>query len=116
MSETENLPNVKEVSPEAEFPGSIALPHGASGLVLVNIADANYFQLSGDLPDIGKGFGPTGGVVISSQALRLLGLSPSAATLGTNILVTAFYTSATSSSAYNVTSNEAVPITGIVHE
>ncbi len=111
---TSKLPDVAEVSPEAEFPGAVELPGGASGLVLVDIADSNYFPLSGDLPDIGKGFGPSGGVIITSQALRLLDLSSTASTLGKEVLVTAFYPGPAGGNAYDVTSTTAVPITGIV--
>ena len=108
------LGDVTKVSPVAQFGGSVAIPGAAPGLVLVNIADANYFPLSGDLPDIGKGFDAAGGVVITSQALRLLDLPATAATLGKDVLVTAYYPSPTGGNTYDVTSTSAVPITGIV--
>jgi ABC-type antimicrobial peptide transport system permease subunit len=114
VDQVSKMPNVQEVSPLAEFSGAVQIPGQASGLVLIDIADKNYFTLSGALPDIGQGFGPSGGVVISSQALKLLNLSSTAATLGTEVLVTAFYPGADGGSAYDVTSTSALPITGIV--
>jgi len=113
VSSTSALPLVKEVSPVAEFPGAV-MSQGSSGLVLVDVADANYFKLSGDLPDIGQGFGQSGGAVISNQALRLINLPASVSTLGKMVSVTVFYTSADGTSTYVVTSTTAMPITGIV--
>ncbi len=114
VAQVSQLQDVQTVSPVAEFSGAVQVPGGTSGLVLVDIADPNYFTLSGALPDIGQGFGPSGGVVISSQALKLLNLSSTAATLGKQVFVTAFYPGDNGGAAYDVTTTSNLPITGIV--
>jgi len=106
------IPNVKAVSPVGEFPGS-ASSGGVSGLVLIDIVDANYFPLSGNLPDLGAGFGNAPGAVVSTQALQILGLPTGPSSIGKDVSVTAFYPSADGASTYDVASMSQVPITGI---
>ncbi|HVN26074.1 MAG TPA: ABC transporter permease [Candidatus Paceibacterota bacterium] len=114
VDQVKAMADVAVVSPVAEFSGAVSMPGGSSGLVLVDIADPDYFDLSGSLPDIGKPFGPSGGVVISSQALRLLNLSSTPSTIGKQVLVTAFYPGPNNGPAYDVTSTSLLPVTGIV--
>jgi putative ABC transport system permease protein len=106
------MANVKAVSQVAEFPGSVQIG-GGSGLALIDIVDSNYTALSGDVPDIGTGIGKTPGVVVSSQALRLLNIPADNSAIGKEISITAFYPSADGQSTYNVPSKEPVPIIGV---
>jgi putative ABC transport system permease protein len=103
---------VVAVSPVAEFPGSIQV-NGISGLALINIVDGNYTALSGDVPDIGTGIGKTPGVVISSQALRLLNMPADSSAIGKRISLTVFYVQTASGTNNNVSTQDAVPILGI---
>ena len=106
------IENVKIVSPVAEFPGSIQIGQG-SGLALIRIVDENYTALSGNIPDVGKGIGKMPGVVVSTQALRLLDLPADASVIGKEISITAFYPSADGISTYDVSSKDDVTIIGI---
>lgn len=77
-----NMPNVGEISPMAEFPAEIKAG-GATGLVVAKVINSSYFRLSGLMPDTGKVFkeGETG-LVLSSQAAKLLDLAPDQTSIG----------------------------------
>ena len=85
--------DVSEVSPIAEFQGEISQGNNAGVLIDTRIVNSSYFRLAGILPDIGTV--PTkdnGGVVLSSQALIPLGLSPSdSALLDKTVNLKVFY-------------------------
>jgi ABC-type antimicrobial peptide transport system permease subunit len=106
------IPNVKAVSPEAQFPGSVQTGN-ISGLVLINIVDSNYTRLSGDIPDVGIGIGSKTGIVASSQALRLLNMPDDNSVIGKQVSLTAFYAPTNGGPAYDVPSLGTIPIIGI---
>ena len=76
------MPNVGEVSTMAEFPAEIKI-EGATGLVVAKIISPSYFRLSGLMPDTGKAFKEDEkGIVLSSQAAKLLNLVPDQSSIG----------------------------------
>lgn len=78
------MPEVAEIGRVGEFSGE-AKVGGLSGLIVANIADPNYFRLSGTAPDIGSDFTKGDGVVVTNQALRLVNLAPDASSLNKTI-------------------------------
>jgi ABC-type antimicrobial peptide transport system permease subunit len=82
LNEISNLPEAEEISPMVEVSGEIRIDE-LSGYVLAKIIEPNYFRLSGQMPDIGKVFGPKeNSLVISNTALRLIGLKEDESSLG----------------------------------
>lgn len=68
------IEEVGEISPVAEFTGEIKYKD-LIGLIIIKIVEPNYFRLSGQIPDIGKGFSEAlTGTVISNSAAKLTGL------------------------------------------
>jgi len=114
IDQISKLPEAKVVSPVAEFSGSVQIDDKAPGLILVDGVDGNYFKLSGLVPDIGEGFGSGEGVVISSQALKLLALSSTPATIGQQVVITAFYPDPKGGPVMQNVSTKKLPITGVV--
>lgn len=71
-----NYEDVAEVSPIAEFPGEIS-SIGTPGLLISTvIVDPSYFRLAGLLPSVGKPLEEQQGLVVSSQTMIALGLTP----------------------------------------
>lgn len=84
---------VDSISPVAEFQGELSVGGGAPGIVPVTrIVRASYFKLAGVLPDVGDPFTEDNkGVVLSTQALRLLGLTPDPSIIGKEVTGRAYY-------------------------
>lgn len=78
MNEIKLNEEVDSISPVAEFSGEMAIAGGAPGIIpVVRVVRASYFKLAGVTPDLGESFTEdTPGVILSNQALRLLGLTP----------------------------------------
>ncbi len=76
IAKTKALEQVDVISPVAEVSGELSIGNGAPGIIPVNrIVLPSYFRLAGVDPDIGivfSEFNP--GIILSYQALRLLGL------------------------------------------
>lgn len=80
-----NMPNVGEISPMAEFPAEIRV-EGSTGLIVAKVIEPSYFRLSGLMPDAGKAFKEgERGIVLSSQAAKLLNLTPDQNSVGKEI-------------------------------
>src|SRR3989344_3665637 len=69
-----DLPQTAEISPVAEFTGEIK-NQDVTGLIMIKIVRANYFRLSGQMPDVGTDFKEAEpAVILSASALKLTGL------------------------------------------
>lgn len=80
-----SMPNVGETSPMAEFPAEIKV-EGSTGLIVAKVVEPSYFRLSGLITDSGKMFKEgERGIVLSSQAAKLLNLPPDASSIGKEI-------------------------------
>lgn len=108
--------DVSEVSPIAEFQGEISQGNNAGVLIDTRIVNSSYFRLAGILPDIGTV--PTkdnGGVVLSSQALIPLGLSPSdSALLNKTVNLKVFYQNEQDGTFSETSPVQATNIRGII--
>jgi putative ABC transport system permease protein len=108
--------NVGEVSPVAEFPGEMKID-GTTGLVGARIVDYAYFRLAGLKPDIGSVFSESDkGVLITSQATRLIGLEPDAENVGKEVTLRVFYEDADDALYRQVEAERPLPIRGIIDD
>ncbi|OGE80507.1 MAG: hypothetical protein A2660_00620 [Candidatus Doudnabacteria bacterium RIFCSPHIGHO2_01_FULL_45_18] len=86
------LADVGEAVPLAEFDGEVKVAT-STGLTLIRIVAPEYFRLSGTLTNLGKPFSnETPGVVLTSQALKILGLPPDVTSLTKTVEITVYYT------------------------
>lgn len=110
-----NMPNVVETSPMAEFPGEIKVK-GSTGLVVIRIIEPSYFRLSGLIPNVGKAFGEgERGMVLSSQAAKLLDLKPDQTSIGKELGLKISYQGTGGQSANeDVVVNDPIKLTGII--
>lgn len=94
MAEIKLDEGVDKISPVAEFSGEMAISGGAPGIVPVTrVVKSSYFKLAGVLPDLGDVFSEdTPGVVLSTQALKLLGLKPDQSIIGKEVTGKVSYT------------------------
>lgn len=91
LKEFLSFPETEEISPITEVSGEIKI-NEFSGYVLVKIVESNYFRLSGQMPDLGKPFGPKeNNLVVSNTALRLIGLKEDESSLGKNLFLKIVY-------------------------
>lgn len=81
------------ISPVAEFPGEMSIGGGAPGIIpLTRVVRSSYFKLAGLVPDVGYAFSEDNpGVVLSTQALRLLGLSADPTIIGKEVVGKVYY-------------------------
>lgn len=93
MGEIRLLKEVDNISPVAEFPGEMSIGGGSPGIIpLTRVVRPTYFNYAGVTPDVGKAWTELGpGVVLSSQALRLLGLKVDPAILGKEVTGKVYY-------------------------
>ncbi|MBX4191250.1 MAG: ABC transporter permease [Candidatus Doudnabacteria bacterium] len=105
-----SFPNVTENSPVAEFPAEINSGLGS----VVKIVEPNYFRLSGIIPDLGSPFTDgASGMVITSQAMRVIGLEPTEASLNKKVIVKVEYQEPDGKLIEIITTPE-IPIVGII--
>ncbi|HEX8994342.1 MAG TPA: FtsX-like permease family protein, partial [Candidatus Paceibacterota bacterium] len=82
------LPNVAETSAVAEYSGQIAIGDKNGLLPTIQADELNEFRLSGDSPDIGTPLRENhDDIVLSNQALQLIGLPADASTLGKTVTI-----------------------------
>ncbi len=116
QAEVENLrklPNVVEAIPLAEVPGEVT-ENEVPGLTVVRITEPDYFRLSGAVATLGSGFSnEKPGVVLTSQAMKILGLEPVEASLDKTVSIKVFYTN-TDNTQQEVASTEKLKIVGII--
>lgn len=82
------LPNVAETSAVAEYSGQIAIGDKSGLLPTIQADELNEFRLSGVSPDIGTALRENqNDIVLSNQALQLIGLPADASTLGKEVTI-----------------------------
>lgn len=107
------LENIVEVSPVAEFPAEIKITN-SPGLITSRLIEPNYFRLSGQTPDLGRGFTEEEpGVVLSSQGAKLINLPVSLESLGKLVSIKAYYQNP-DGTAKEVEIQKPLPILGFV--
>lgn len=89
VADIQKLPNVVETSAVAEFSGVLTVGSSTGLVPTVRTADPNVFRLSGSSPDIGVPFSVDNpnGIVLSEQALQLIGAPADSTTLGKQVSV-----------------------------
>ena len=116
MESIANMPNVGEISPMAEFPGEIKVG-GSTGLIIARIIEPSYFRLSGLIPDVGKAFKEgEKGIVLSSQAAKLLNMAPDQTSVGKDIGLKLTYQGAGDQGGIGeeIVLNDPIKLTGII--
>jgi putative ABC transport system permease protein len=93
MGEIRLLKEVDNVSPVAEFPGEMEISGGSPGIIpLTRVIRSTYFNYAGVAPDVGRAWTEElPGVVLSGQALQLLGLPVDKSILGKEITGKVYY-------------------------
>lgn len=93
MSGIRKKEEVDAVSPVTEFSGEISIASGAPGLIPVTrVVRSSYFKFAGVYPDIGDVFNEDNpGVILSAQALKLLGLTVDATIIGKEVTGKVYY-------------------------
>jgi len=93
MEEIKLNSEVDSISPVAEFPGELSVGGDAPGIIpLTRVVRSSYFRLAGVLPDVGESFNEDNpGVVLSTQALRLLSLAPDPSIIGKEVSGRVYY-------------------------
>lgn len=93
MNEISERTSVDAVSPITEFSGELSISGGAPGIVpIIRIVRPNYFKFAGLSPNIGDTFNDaTPGVILSAQALKLLGLIADVNIIGEEVSGRAYY-------------------------
>ncbi len=110
LDNLKQVPKVAEVVALAEFPAEVNEGLGSS----VRIVDFDYFRLSGTLPNLGKSFTEQhNGLVISSQAMKLIGLEPVEGNLGKTVVIKVSYQKP-DGTPLNIVTTEPVPIVGMI--
>ncbi|MBI5798869.1 MAG: ABC transporter permease [Candidatus Yonathbacteria bacterium] len=84
---------VDAISPVTEFSGELSIDSGAPGIIPVTrVVRSSYFKFAGVYPDVGDVFTEDNpGVVLSAQALKLLGLTVDAKIIGKEVMGKVYY-------------------------
>jgi len=86
------LPNVAETSAVGEFSGQLSVDGSAGLIPIVRVAEPNVFRLSGLSPDIGESLRVDhDDIVLSNQALQLIGMPIDSSTLGKEVRVQLYF-------------------------
>ena len=116
VSQMKTLPGVTEASAISEFSGMLTVDNTTGLVPTIRVADPNVFRLSGVTPDIGTTFQPgKDGVVVSSQALQLIGEKAEANTLGEKVSVELYIPNA-NGTMQNIPIPESFPIVGVISD
>lgn len=93
IEETKKEEGVDNISPVAEFSGEMSIASSAPGIIpIVRVVRPSYFKFAGVRPDVGEVFDEENpGIILSSQALRLLGLTAEESILNKEISGTIYY-------------------------
>ena len=93
MDEIKTNEEVDAISPVTEFSGELSIAGGAPGLIPVTrVVRSSYFRFAGVYPDIGDVFNEDNpGVVLSAQALKLLGLTVDETIIGKEVVGKVYY-------------------------
>lgn len=93
----QELPNVAETSAVGEFSGQLSVDGSAGLIPIIRVAEPNVFRLSGLSPDIGESLRVDhddvdhDDVVLSNQALQLIGMPVDSSTLGKEVRVQLYF-------------------------
>lgn len=113
LEDLSKIKDVGEVSGIAEFPAEIKITD-SPGLIVARMVNANYFRLSGVVPDLGNEFSNAQpGVILSVQGAQLINLPVNAASLGKQVFVKVYYQAA-SGVSQEVDIATALPIVGFI--
>src|SRR3989344_3626200 len=93
VAEIKTREEVDAVSPVTEFSGELSIAEGAPGIIPVTrVVRASYFRFAGVYPDLGEVFDEDNpGVVLSAQALKLLGLTVEETIIGKEVTGKVYY-------------------------
>ncbi|OHA79839.1 MAG: hypothetical protein A2747_03415 [Candidatus Yonathbacteria bacterium RIFCSPHIGHO2_01_FULL_44_41] len=93
VAEIKTREEVDAVSPVTEFSGELSIAEGAPGIIPVTrVVRASYFKFAGVYPDLGEVFDEDNpGVVLSAQALKLLGLTVDETIIGKEVTGKVYY-------------------------
>lgn len=93
MGEIRLQKEVDNISPVAEFAGELTVDGSSPGIVpLTRIIRPSYFDYAGISPDVGKAWTEQDpGIILSSQALRLLRLTNNKSILGREVSGKVYY-------------------------
>src|SRR3989338_340404 len=93
VEEIKTREEVDAVSPVTEFSGELSIAEGAPGIIPVTrVVRASYFKVAGVYPDLGEVFDEDNpGVVLSAQALKLLGLTVDETIIGKEVTGKVYY-------------------------
>ena len=117
LDSLKQIPEASEVSPVYVFPGEISSAGGSGLLVDARIVEGGYFRLSGTSPDIGNQLlsqAGESGVVISSQALKAIGMKADSSSLAKALSLKIFYQDPQTLVSDESDSLKPLPITGII--
>lgn len=82
------MPDVAETSAVAEFSGQLTIGTATGLIPTIQVVEPNVFPLSGTAPDIGEPLrAGHDDVVLSNQALQLIGMEADATTIGKEVSV-----------------------------
>ncbi|MCF7843410.1 ABC transporter permease [Candidatus Gracilibacteria bacterium] len=114
VEEIRAIPDVKEVSQVAEFPGEIKLG-GLAGSVQVKVVEPNYFRLTGLLTkDEIDAFEKSGGAIISSQTVGLIQSDKTKDVIGGESNLKLFYEDEKTGTYDEATTTESVVLRAII--
>lgn len=93
MEEIKIHDGVDAISPVTEFSGELSIAGGAPGIIPVTrVVRSSYFKFAGIYPNIGDVFNEDNpGVILSAQALKLLGLSVDESIIGKEVTGKVYY-------------------------
>lgn len=82
------LPNVAETSAVVEYSGQLTVGSTTGLAPVIQVAESNIFRLSGSAPDLGAPLRTDHhDIVLSNQALQLIGLPADNTTLGKEVII-----------------------------
>lgn len=117
LNDLKNIPLASEVSPVYEFAGELGQATSSGLLVDSRIVTEDYFRLTGFTVDVGdKDFDKAdgkGGIIISSQAIKAIGLSADSTSLNKPLSFKVFYDDETLVTV-EATSTKILIVSGII--
>ncbi len=111
-----SLPHSSEISPIAEFSGEIEVA-STTGLVTVRLVNPSYFRLTGTKASIGEApQESTPGILLTSQAAKLLGLPADQTIIGSVAHIKVDYDESGGSKVEQVGLIKPLPVAGILSD
>ena len=119
VADLRSLPNVAEVVPIADVPSGEVSQSGVGrpAVVDIQIIEPAYFRLSGTAPTLGTVYSTSSpGVVLTSQALALMGLPTTTASFAYTVNLVVNYEDALRATTTQTKSVSDLPIVGIISD